>query len=136
MTGYHPRLMLSASLPETACGVPAPGALWFVSVVALIRVTSLKDLHLLEDGFDEGRPVTGYPPRLMLSASLPEIACGGTHSRSALVHVGCRSGEDGFVGKCVPNGRRLFQILSTRKPRGQGSGGIYRRIPPLAVVRR
>ena len=26
----------------------------------------------MEDGFDEGRPVTGYPPRLMLSASLPE----------------------------------------------------------------
>ena len=25
-----------------------------------------------EDGFDEGRPVTGYLPRLMLSASLPE----------------------------------------------------------------
>ena len=72
MTGPPPRLMLSASLPETACGVPAPGALWFVSVVALIRVTSLKDLHLLEDGFDEGRPVTGYHPRLMLSTSLPE----------------------------------------------------------------
>jgi len=26
----------------------------------------------LEDGFDEGHPVTGYLPRLMLSASLPE----------------------------------------------------------------
>ena len=26
----------------------------------------------MEDDFDEGRPVTGYPPRLMLSASLPE----------------------------------------------------------------
>ena len=49
-----------------------------MSVVALIRVTSLKDLRLLEDDFDGERPVTGYPPRLMLSASLPEIACGGT----------------------------------------------------------
>ena len=36
---------------------------------------------LSEDDFDGGRPVTGYPPRLMLSASLPEIACGGTRSR-------------------------------------------------------
>ena len=99
MHGCPPRLMLSASLPETACGVPAPGALWFVSVVALIRVTSLKDLHLLEDGFDEGRPVTGYPPRLMLSASLPEIACGGTRSRCALVPVGSRSDQGDFGWK-------------------------------------
>ena len=26
----------------------------------------------MEDDSDEGRPVTGHPPRLMLSASLPE----------------------------------------------------------------
>ena len=72
MTGYPPRLMLSACFQKSPVGVPAPGALWFLSGVSLIRVTSLKDLRLLEDDFDKGRPATGYPPRLMLSASLPE----------------------------------------------------------------
>ena len=43
-----------------------------MSVVVLVMTASLKGLRLLEDDFDERRPVTGYPPRLMLSASLPE----------------------------------------------------------------
>ena len=71
------------------------------------KVVSSVGVYLLEDDFDGGRPVIGYPPRLMLSASLPEIACGGTRSRSALVRVGCRSDQGDFVEGPAPFGRRL-----------------------------
>ena len=53
--------------------------------------------------------MTGYPPRLMLSASLPEIACGGTRSRCASVRVGCRSVWVVFVGGHAPLRRRFRQ---------------------------
>ena len=36
------------------------------------KVVSSVGVYLLEDDPDGGRPVTGYLPRLMLSASLPE----------------------------------------------------------------
>ena len=196
----RPGTLLGSCCPlrsqKSPVGEPAPGALWFLSGVALVRTVSLEGVCPMEDNSDGGRPVTGYPPRLMLSASLPGIACEGTRSRCASVPVGCRSGEDGFVGRCVPNGRQLRwgaprdrapssahavrfasrnrlwrhplparfgscrlplclgclcwracafektvstrapQALAPRKPRGQGGGGICRRIPPLAVVRR
>ena len=39
-------------------GVPAPGALRWVSSVSLIRVTSLEEQLLLDDSFAEGMPLT------------------------------------------------------------------------------
>ena len=115
MTGYPPRLMLSACFQKSPVGVLAPGALRSVSVVVLVGTASLTGLRLLEDDFDGERPVTGYPPRLMLSASLPEIACGGTRSRCALVPVGCLSDQGDFVEGPAPFGRRLRQ----RAPRNR-----------------
>ena len=93
-------------------GVPTPGTPRFMSVVVLVMTASLKGLRLLEDDFDERRPVRGYPPRLMLSASLPEIACGGTRSQCALVHVGCNSDGDGFVDVPAPLGTQLQKDTS------------------------
>ena len=112
MTGYPPRLMLSACFQKSPVGVLAPGALRSVSVVVLVGTASLTGLRLLEDDFDGERPVTGYPPRLMLSASLPEIACGGTRSRCALVHVGCNSDGDSFVDVPAPLGTQLQKDAS------------------------
>ena len=106
-------------------GVPAPGALRFVSGVVLVRTASLERMCPMEDDFDEGRPVTGHPPRLMLSASLPEIACGGTRSRCASVRVGCRSVWVVFVGGHAPLRRRFRQVLpklsspQAERPRGR-----------------
>ena len=90
-------------------GVPAPGSLRSVSGVALVRAASLEGVCPMEDNSDGGRPVTGHPPRLMLSASLPEIACGGTRSRRASVRVGCRSVWVVFVGGHAPLRRRFRQ---------------------------
>ena len=56
VTGHPPRLMLSASLPEIACGVPAPGTLRFVPVAALVGTALLKGLCPMEDDFDKGAP--------------------------------------------------------------------------------
>ena len=62
--GYLPRLMLSASLPEIACGgTRFPGFRKVMAVPWLEEVSSLGDA-----------PGAGYLPRLMLSAALPEIA--------------------------------------------------------------
>ena len=67
-SGYLPRLMLSASLPEIACGgTRFPGFQKVMAVPWLDEVPSM-----------ESAPGAGYLPRLMLFASLPEIACGGT----------------------------------------------------------
>ena len=63
-SGYLPRLMLSASLPEIACGgTRFPGFQKVMAVPWLDEVPSM-----------ESAPGAGYLPRLMLSAALPEIA--------------------------------------------------------------
>ena len=67
----------------------------FVAGVCFLQDDSGKEPCFLQDDSAERRSGAGCLPRLMLSASLPEIACGGTPLR------GVTAKPDRYPGKNV-----------------------------------
>ena len=82
--------------------------------------------------FDEVRPGSGYLPRLMLSASLPEIACGGTRFPGfqkvmAVSWLDEVPSMESAPGGRVPSSAHAVRCASRNRLRRHPAPGAFRR---------